>query len=111
MNKTDINPKIKFTHNPAAAISAGYIINDADNTVTAAFAFTNVQHDTFDRAKGRQIIAGRIAKGGVNKRGHARSVTFPLADVGGSTKYRDLSAHVMRLASDEITSRVEKKLQ
>lgn len=91
------NPQQKFVHDEY--LTAVYQINDADQTVSYAFAFAHPK-DVANRKIGRNVARGRLEKGGINKQGKPRSYTVSLADATeGSTKYTDISKFIMHHAS------------
>lgn len=96
MNNAIHDPKIKYIHQVNTGITACYRINNNDNSVTFAHSFTH-GNDSYNKKRGREIVRGRLEKGGINQRGVSRNFTFALTDIDGSTKYKDVSKHVMFL--------------
>lgn len=96
-----MHPTFKFIHLRAQGITIGYRINDENQTVTYAASFTSTR-DTFNKAIGREIVTGRILKGGTKKNGVDRSHTFFLDAIGGSTKYADVSKHIINEVMSEL---------
>lgn len=89
--------EFKFSHitspAPVGRRTIGYRIND--NTGTIDFAIAQCSPvDQFEKAKGRNIVTGRINKGGYHANtGLPRAYQIKLSDVG-STKYRDIIEYI-----------------
>jgi len=91
--------KIKYAHlgqDFGRRATIGYRRNWNDDTVTYAIAVCN-ERDRFNKARGRQIVEGRIIKSGTKANGVPRSYTMPITK---DAKYGDIIEQIVHRHQD-----------